>query len=437
MSEIVISLEDISKCYKRYSRPADRLKEVLLPHKSQAQEFWALRDINLEVSRGEHLGIIGRNGSGKSTLLQIIAKTLTPTAGNVHVKGRLSALLELGSGFNPEFTGRQNVFFNGRILGLQEKEIQERFDNIAAFADIGDFMEEPVKSYSSGMFVRLAFAVAIHVEPEILIVDEALAVGDIFFQQKCFQYLEKLRKNGTAILFVTHDTQAIVKLCDRAILLQDGHLINQGKPLEVVDKYTETYYSQFIDEEASKQNGADLVKDKLEFDLTSISPTSKYFVVPNDFISDFTDKNRYGSAVGLIDAVSISDVNGKLKSTFFVNEEIVLSVKVNPSPDNLTSLSVGFTLKNRLGEVLIATNTCMLSCPIPEDKLGKIFVCQFKLKPNIAPNKYTIDFAIAESKQDTKMIYDWVNNALTIDIVTQGRPAQAGLCFPEILVSTS
>ncbi|MEM7725896.1 MAG: ABC transporter ATP-binding protein [Cyanobacteria bacterium P01_A01_bin.45] len=437
MSEIVISLEHVSKCYKRYTRPADRLKEVLLPTKSQAQEFWALKDIDLEVSRGEYLGIIGRNGSGKSTLLQIIAKTLTPTTGSVYVQGRLSALLELGSGFNPEFTGRQNVFFNGRILGLKEKEIQERFEKIAAFADIGDFMEEPVKSYSSGMFVRLAFSVAVHVEPEILIVDEALAVGDIFFQQKCFQYLERLRVNGTAILFVSHDTQAIVKLCDRAILLQDGHLIESGKPLEVVDKYTQAYYSQFIDGEELKQDNLDLVKATTEVDLRSNSPTSENFVVPKDFIRDFTDKNRYGSTIGLIDGVSLSDVDGKLKSTFFVNEEIVLSVKVNPSPENLKSLSVGFTLKNRLGQVLIATNTCMLSFPIPSDKLGQSFICQFKLKPNIAPNKYTIDFAIAESKQDTKMIYDWINNAATIDIVTQGKMTQAGLCFPEILVSTS
>ena len=436
MSEIVISLEQVSKCYKRYNRPADRLKEILLPGQSQAQEFWALKDINLEVTRGEHLGIIGRNGSGKSTLLQIIAKTLTPTTGKVNVQGRLSALLELGSGFNPEFTGRQNVFFNGRILGLKEKDIQEKFEKIAAFADIGDFMEEPVKSYSSGMFVRLAFAVAIHVEPEILIVDEALAVGDIFFQQKCFGYLEKLRKNGTAILFVSHDTQAIVKLCDRAILLQDGHLTHSGIPLEVVDKYTETYYSQFIDEEESSHNHVDLIS-KSDIDLKLDTPTSEHFIIPNDFISDFANKNRYGSTVGLIDAVSISDVNGKLKSTFFVDEEIVLSVKVNPSPENLSSLSVGFTIKNRLGEVLVATNTHMLSSPISSDKLGKSFVCQFRFQPNIAPNKYTIDFAIAESQENTKMIYDWINNALTLDIVTKGKITQAGLCFPKISVSTS
>jgi lipopolysaccharide transport system ATP-binding protein len=181
--EIAISLKNVSKCYKRYARPVDRLKEILLPGKSIAQEFWALRDINLEIPKGETLGIIGQNGSGKSTMLQIIAKTLTPTTGEVQVNGRVSALLELGSGFNPEFTGRQNVFFNGRLLGLSHEEIEDKFDEIAAFADIGDFIDQPVKTYSSGMFVRLAFAVAVSVNPDILIVDEALAVGDIYFSK--------------------------------------------------------------------------------------------------------------------------------------------------------------------------------------------------------------------------------------------------------------
>src|SRR4028118_716284 len=185
MSEISISLNDVSKCYKRYNRPVDRLKELLLPGKSHAEKFWALQNINLKVTKGETLGIIGQNGSGKSTLLQIIAGTLTPTTGEVGVNGRVSALLELGSGFNPEFTGRQNVFFNGQILGLSREEVEAKFDDIAAFAEIGDFIDRPVKTYSSGMAVRLAFAVVANTEPKILIVDEALAVGDAKFQARC------------------------------------------------------------------------------------------------------------------------------------------------------------------------------------------------------------------------------------------------------------
>src|SRR4028118_1341232 len=185
MTENVISLKNVSKCFKRYDRPGDRLKEIIYPSKKLADEFWALQDINLEVPKGQTLGIVGRNGSGKSTLLQIIAGTLTPTAGEVRVNGRVSALLELGSGFNPEFTGRQNVFFNGQILGLSREEVEAKFDDIAAFAEIGDFIDRPVKTYSSGMAVRLAFAVVANTEPKILIVDEALAVGDAKFQARC------------------------------------------------------------------------------------------------------------------------------------------------------------------------------------------------------------------------------------------------------------
>lgn len=243
MSEIAISLKKISKCFHRYARPADRLKELLFPGKSLARKFWALQDINLEVPKGQTLGIVGRNGSGKSTLLQIIAATLTPTAGEVEVLGRISALLELGSGFNPEFTGRQNVFFNGQLLGLSRREIEEKFDDIAAFADIGDFLEQPVKTYSSGMFVRLAFAVATSTEPEILIVDEALSVGDEAFQRKCFARIQDIRDRGGTILFVSHAAATIVELCDRAILLDGGELLLQGTPKFVVSKYQELIYA--------------------------------------------------------------------------------------------------------------------------------------------------------------------------------------------------
>ncbi len=235
--EVAISLKNVSKCYKRYAHPVDRLKEILLPGKSRAQEFWALRDINLEVLQGETLGLIGHNGSGKSTLLQIVAGTLTPTTGEVTVKGRIAALLELGSGFNPEFTGRQNVFFNGQLLGLSQKELEDKFDSIAAFADIGDFLDQPVKTYSSGMFVRLAFAVAVSVEPNILIVDEALAVGDIFFQQKCFERIRRLKDSGTTILFVSHDTAAVYRLCSKAILLEMGIAVLHASARQVIDLY--------------------------------------------------------------------------------------------------------------------------------------------------------------------------------------------------------
>lgn len=240
--EEVISLEGISKCYKQYAHPVDRLKELILPAHSKATEFWALRNIKLSISRGETLGIIGRNGSGKSTLLQIIVGTLTPTSGQAQVKGRISALLELGSGFNLEFTGRQNVFFNGRLLGLEQEEIEKRFDEIEAFAEIGHFIDQPVKTYSSGMFVRLAFAVAINVDPDILIVDEALAVGDEAFQRKCFSRIRSFREQGKTILFVSHAASSIIELCNRSILVDHGEIILSGSPKLIIAKYHKLLY---------------------------------------------------------------------------------------------------------------------------------------------------------------------------------------------------
>lgn len=238
-----IVVQNVAKCFKQYHHPVDRLKELLLPNTGKAELFWALQDINLEVPRGQTLGIVGRNGSGKSTLLQIIVGTLTPTRGQVQVNGRVSALLELGSGFNPEFTGRQNVFFNGQLMGLSRQAIAAKFDEIAAFADIGHFIDQPVKTYSSGMFVRLAFAVATSVEPDILIVDEALSVGDEAFQRKCFARIHAIRERGGTILFVSHAAPTIISLCDRAILLDSGEMLLAGVPKTVVAKYQKLIYA--------------------------------------------------------------------------------------------------------------------------------------------------------------------------------------------------
>jgi lipopolysaccharide transport system ATP-binding protein len=243
MSELAICLKNVSKCFKRYARPVNRLKDLLLPGKSRADEFWALRNINLEIPKGQTLGIVGRNGSGKSTLLQILVKTLTPTTGEIEVNGRVSALLELGSGFNPEFTGRQNVFFNGQLLGLSQKDIEAKFDQIAAFADIGDFIEQPIKTYSSGMFVRLAFAVATSVEPDILVVDEALSVGDEAFQRKCFARIRTIQERGGTILFVSHSASSIVELCNSAVLMDGGEILLKADPKLVVSSYQKLIYA--------------------------------------------------------------------------------------------------------------------------------------------------------------------------------------------------
>lgn len=239
--ELVISVRNIGKMYRIYEQPIDRLKQMLLWRfrREYGRSFWALRNLSFDIRRGETVGVIGRNGSGKSTLLQMIAGTLTPTEGEIYVKGRIAALLELGSGFNPEFTGRENVFMNGAILGLSRSEMAARFDEISAFADIGEFIEQPVKIYSSGMVVRLAFAVAACVSPDILIVDEALAVGDISFQARCLDKIKQLTQAGTTTLFVTHDTGTFQNLCDYGYLLDQGCLFSHGRPAHVAMQYYE------------------------------------------------------------------------------------------------------------------------------------------------------------------------------------------------------
>jgi lipopolysaccharide transport system ATP-binding protein len=251
-SDVAIKVEGLSKCYQIYAQPRDRLKQFMLPNLQQMlnlqpkqyyKEFWALKDVSFEVKKGETVGIIGCNGSGKSTLLQMICGTLNPTSGSIQTSDRIAALLELGSGFNPEFSGRENVYINGAVLGLSRDEIDARFDAIAAFADIGQFIEQPVKNYSSGMAVRLAFSVAINVDPEILIVDEALSVGDELFQRKCFSRIESMRTNGVTILFVSHSSGAILELCDRALLMDAGERLAIGSPKQIIGRYQKLLYA--------------------------------------------------------------------------------------------------------------------------------------------------------------------------------------------------
>ncbi|MGZ8187226.1 MAG: ABC transporter ATP-binding protein, partial [Methylosarcina sp.] len=250
MTGVAIKVENLSKCYQIYNQPQDRLKQSIVPriHRilgrapvNYFREFWALRGVSFEIKKGETVGIIGRNGSGKSTLLQLICGTLNPTGGSVQTHGRIAALLELGSGFNPEFTGRENVYMNAALLGLSKEQTDARFDDIISFADIGDFIEQPVKTYSSGMMVRLAFAVIAHVDADILVIDEALAVGDAFFTQKCMRFLRSFMKTGT-VLFVSHSTNSIRSLCTHAIWIEKGNLLQQGSPKNICENYLEAFY---------------------------------------------------------------------------------------------------------------------------------------------------------------------------------------------------
>jgi len=294
MSSDVVSVrvEDLSKCYQLYDAPRDRLKQFVLPRLQRAtgqpprtyyHEFWALRDTSFEVKKGETVGIVGRNGSGKSTLLQLICGTLSPTTGTVEVNGRVAALLELGSGFNPEFTGRENVYVNGSVLGLTKKEMNARFDDIVRFADIGDFIDQPLKTYSSGMSVRLAFAVISHVDADVLVVDEALAVGDSRFQKKCIDHINGLKSRGTTVLFVSHAPEQVKRFCDRALWLNRGRIMAIGTSPAVCDQYEAFNDAQDQDvpdrHSALRSNAGKLAKiNRLEMACSEISPFDRFGV---------------------------------------------------------------------------------------------------------------------------------------------------------------
>jgi lipopolysaccharide transport system ATP-binding protein len=389
VSEIAVSLKNVSKCFKRYAHPADRLKDVVLPGRGRSDEFWALKDIDLEIPKGQTLGIIGQNGSGKSTLLQIIAGTLTPTTGNVKVNGRVSALLELGSGFNPEFTGRQNVFFNGRLLGLSQAEIESKFDAIASFANIGDFMEQPVRTYSSGMFVRLAFAVAVNVEPEILIVDEALAVGDILFQRKCFNKIEELSNSGVTILFVSHDLNSLLNLCDRAIILDDHTIICEDKPHPVVLAYN----TLMVQREASSCNVAGRFRHEIRSASHQTDPKQPHQM----------GESRIGIGGAEIIAAEIYDSSGKPAQTVRCGEKVTICSTIQFHQDIDRPIS-GFKIKTLNGIAVIGNSTFGSQKSLPAIAAGSILAVEFSWNCYLTPGSYTISVGVSEMLEDQKIV---------------------------------
>ncbi|MBF2067132.1 MAG: ABC transporter ATP-binding protein [Calothrix sp. C42_A2020_038] len=423
--ELAISLKNVSKCYKRYGRPVDKLKEVLLPGKNYAQEFWALRDINLEIHKGETVGIIGQNGSGKSTLLQIIAKTLTPTTGNVYVNGRVSALLELGSGFNPEFTGRQNVFFNGRILGLSQEEIEAKFDEIAAFAEIGSFMEEAVKTYSSGMFIRLAFSVAINVNPEVLIVDEALAVGDGIFVHRCMAKIREFQDNGGTILFVSHDVGAISRLCSEAIWMNKGQIVDTGKPAEVCK-----HYQAWVHEEVNKRNQEnhsehksciDESREKVEVDLSQITH-KKLNAFTNQPYLAFYGFERFGTGRAEIDNILLLDADGEPLKLVYPGDIIKIRVSTLRH-DKIRKPNVGIALLDRLRTVLAGWSTDTIDSNFDIYWLSKSekgsTVIEFEIVwPHLMGGNYALDIAFADGPSDNNEMLDWIQNVAVIHSAT-------------------
>jgi lipopolysaccharide transport system ATP-binding protein len=446
--EIAISLNNVSKCFKRYDRPVDRLKEVLVPGKSRAQEFWALQDISLEVCKGETLGIIGQNGSGKSTLLQIIAGTLTPSTGDVRVNGRVSALLELGSGFNPEFTGRQNVFFNGQILGLTKEEIEARFDEIAAFAEIGNFMEEPVKTYSSGMFVRLAFSVAINVNPEILIVDESLAVGDGVFVHRCMAKIKDFQDFGGTILFVSHDVGSISRLCSKALWINDGVIVDRGKPSDVCK-----HYQGWVHEEINKRTSIDidlqqkdnLVVNQEKIDLAKITLKKLNPFTQKPYVS-FSNFERFGTGRAEIECINV--LNSENQPVKLVYPGDVVKIRIATFIHHkVAKPNIGIALLDRLRTVLSGWSTDLLdknfaSYWLSKVEMGKTIV-EFEFTwPHLTGGNYTLDIAFGDGSHENIEMMDWIQNATTIqaavnecvDGIFQVSSRKVRLCEESILI---
>ncbi|MDY5021558.1 MAG: ABC transporter ATP-binding protein [Blautia sp.] len=395
----VIQIEHLTKMYKLYDKPSDRLKESLgFSKKKRYREHYALHDINFDISEGECVGIIGTNGSGKSTILKIITGILSPTAGKVTVNGRISALLELGAGFNMEYTGLENVYLNGTMIGFSKEEIDARLDDILAFADIGDFIHQPVKMYSSGMFVRLAFAVAINIDPEILIVDEALSVGDVFFQAKCYHKFEEFKKQGKTILFVSHDLSSISKYCDRVILLNKGEMLDQGAPKAMVDMYKQLLVHQdpVKQTEDAEKKGDDNWREGFQ-------------VNPNTL--------EYGEKQAeIVDFVVIDD-KGRQSNTIEKGSVFKIKMKVHFHED-IQQPIMAYTFKNIQGTEITGTNTMYEQVNVPHPEAGKECVVTFEQEMNLQGGEYLLSFGCTGYRNGDFNVFHRLYDACNITVVS-------------------
>jgi lipopolysaccharide transport system ATP-binding protein len=436
-SEIAIKVENLSKDYEIYEKPQDRLKQFVLPHLQGAvgqnrqryfREFSALKNVSFEITKGETVGIIGRNGSGKSTLLQMICGTLNPSSGRIQTNGRIAALLELGSGFNPEFTGRENVYMNASVLGLTTEQINSRFEAITSFAEIGDFVEQPVKTYSSGMLVRLAFAVIAHVDADILIVDEALAVGDVFFTQKCMRFLRNFMKTGT-VLFVSHDTSAVVNLCTRAILMDNGKVVEVGSPKDVTERYLVSFYesSQKVDGVASEVTNVSAAKITRKSDYRDMRDE---FIKNSNLRNDIEvfqfkpDQSAFGTGDAKITSVQLLDEDNTPLLWIVGGEDVVLEIRCVALKTILRPI-VGFLVKDRLGQTVFADNTFLVYQKNPREVVqGGELIARFEFRLPVLPSgDYSVAVAIAEGSQENHIQHNWMHDALVI------RVHASSICF--------
>ena len=380
-NNIAIKVDHVSKMYKLYDKPSDRLKESLgLTTKKKYHEHWALNDVCFEVKKGETVGIIGTNGSGKSTILKIITGVLNPTAGEVVIDGRISALLELGAGFNMEYTGIENVYLNGMMIGFSREEIDQRLDDILKFADIGDFVNQPCKTYSSGMFVRLAFAVAINIDPEILIVDEALSVGDVFFQAKCYKKFEEFKEQGKTIIFVSHDLSSISKYCDRVVLLNKGDKMSEGAPKEMINLYKRVLLNQTV----SGQDGKVLQENEEQGSTETKLWKSHYKINPG--------VDEYGTGEAEIIDFAIIDEHGSYTNCIEKGTSFAIKSKVLFNQEIQNPIFT-LTFKNIQGTAVTGTNTMYEKVDVGTVHPGEVYVATFEQNMDMQGGEYLLSIS--------------------------------------------
>ena len=406
MSETAIRVADVTKIYKLYDNPKDRLKESLgLTRKKCYQEHYALNHINFEVKKGETVGIIGTNGSGKSTMLKLITGVLTPSSGEIQVDGRISALLELGAGFNMEYTGIENIYLNGTMIGFSRNEIDEKMQEILDFADIGEFVHQPVKPYSSGMFVRLAFAVAININPEILIVDEALSVGDVFFQAKCYRKFEEFKQQGKTILFVSHDLGSITKYCDRAILLNKGEKIFEGTPKETVDIYKKVLVNQFEPSELETDEDAN--------DITKFSKDKDW----KKSIQVNPELIEYGEKSAEIIDYALLDENGLITNTFMKGTVFSVRMKIQAHKEVKEPI-FAFTIKNLQGIELPGTNTTYEKVQVPPMEPGDIREVTFTQRLDLQGGEYLVSLGCTGYQDGDFQVFHRLYDVCSLTVIS-------------------
>ena len=408
---LAISVQGVSKIYKLYDKPIDRLKEaVSLTHKSYHRDFFALSDISFDVKKGETVGIIGTNGSGKSTILKIITGVLSPTTGTAEVSGNISALLELGAGFNSEYTGLENIYMNGTMMGFSREEMQRRMDDILRFADIGDFVNQPVKTYSSGMFVRLAFALAINVDPEILIVDEALSVGDVFFQAKCYRRMEEMMKNGTTILMVSHDMGSIIKYCDKVVLLNRGHFVAQGEAGKMVDLYKKILANQ-TDELAEAL--IEQKKEALGLPVGGVhtDKSMKERMNLNPEVQEYGDGRASFEDFGTLDA------RGNVTNLLLKGEMFTIRERIRfHAPIEMPIFT--YTLRDKKGTDITGTNTMFEGADIKSVKDGDVYTVSFRQKMNLQGGEYLLSMSCTGYENGEHVVYHRLYNVLSLTVIS-------------------